>query len=122
MAPSICHGVEEQAGYQVCHEVLIFSPVGIPLGREASKSASLITLRISSSTVAGVVFSTATVPLPGKPSMTRLPVERGFYLTPAGRGSEQRLMAAGHTRADGAAGEPMFRAEDTRLRVGAKHS
>ena len=59
-------GVDEQAGYQVCHEILIFKPVVTLLGKAASTPARTINFSISSKTVAGLVFKTATLPFPGK--------------------------------------------------------
>src|SRR3989337_1702190 len=75
MTPSICQGADEQAGYHVCQEILILIPVGTSLGRADSKSASFISRSISSRTVSGVVFRTATLPLPGNSDIGDLSAE-----------------------------------------------
>src|SRR3989337_2916312 len=73
--PSICQGADEQAGYQVCQEMLILIPVGTSLGRADSESANFINCSISSRTVSGVVFKTATLPFPGNSDMCNFSVE-----------------------------------------------
>ncbi len=81
MTPSICQGVDEQAGYQVCQEMLILSPVWGPFGSAASKPASFITWPKSSTTVSGVVFRTATLPLPANECMHASRFSPTFYRT-----------------------------------------
>src|SRR3989304_3588766 len=64
MTPSICQGVEEQAGYQVCQEMLIFRPVLVRLGRACAIPPNCMTRWMSSSTVSGLLLRTATWPRP----------------------------------------------------------
>jgi hypothetical protein len=66
ITPSNCQGVLEQAGYQVCQDILILMPVVTSFGRAAATPAISIKRSISSRTVSGCVFNTATLPLPGK--------------------------------------------------------
>src|SRR3989337_3395206 len=53
IAPSICHQAEDQAGYQVCQEMLILSPLVTPFGSAASNPPRRRPLLLSSRMVAG---------------------------------------------------------------------
>src|SRR4030067_635570 len=73
MTPSICQGVEEQGGYQGCQQMLIFSPVLVPLGRAWAIPPICMTRWMSSSTVSGLVLRTATWPRPAGDCMLSTP-------------------------------------------------
>src|SRR5215212_3236485 len=65
MTPSSCHGVVEQAGYHVCHEMLIFRIVSRSRGSASWYPARCMTSPTSARTVSGRVLSAATLPRPG---------------------------------------------------------